>query len=52
MASRFATILLVAVPVMFVSYQLLVRYSEIGAALNGRRIRKPSEAAELIRSHS
>jgi peptidoglycan/LPS O-acetylase OafA/YrhL len=50
--AKFATILLVAVPVMFVSYQLLVRYSVIGAVLNGRRIRKPSEAAELIRSQS
>jgi glucans biosynthesis protein C len=40
--TKFATILLVAIPVMFVSYQLLVRYSVIGAALNGRRIRKPS----------
>jgi glucan biosynthesis protein C len=50
--AKFATILLVAVPVMFVSYQVLVRYSVIGAVLNGRRIRKPSEAAELIRSQS
>src|SRR5664279_3659679 len=41
--AKFATILLVAVPVMFVSYQVLVRYSVIGAVLNGRRIRKPSE---------
>jgi glucans biosynthesis protein C len=50
--AKFATILLVAVPAMFVSYQLLVRYSVIGAVLNGRRIRKPSEAAELIQSQS
>jgi glucan biosynthesis protein C len=50
--AKFATILLVAVTVMFVSYQFLVRYSVIGAALNGRRIRKPSEAADLIRSQS
>jgi peptidoglycan/LPS O-acetylase OafA/YrhL len=49
---KFATILLVAIPVMFVSYQLLVRYSIIGTVLNGRRIRKPSEAAEAIRSQS
>ena len=50
--AKFATILLVAVPVMFGSYQLLVRYSVIGAVLNGRRIRKPSEATELIRTQS
>jgi glucan biosynthesis protein C len=48
--TKFATILLVALPVMFVSYHLLVRYSVIGAVLNGRRIRKPSQAAKLIRS--
>ena len=50
--AKFATILLVAVPIMFVSYQLFVRYSVIGAVLNGRRIRKPSDAAELVRSQS
>jgi hypothetical protein len=50
--AKFATILLIAVPAMFVSYQLLIRYSVIGAMLNGRRIRKPSEAAELIQSQS
>jgi glucans biosynthesis protein C len=47
---KFATILLVAVPVMFVSYQLLIRYSVIGAVLNGRRVRKPPEAAVLVQS--
>jgi glucans biosynthesis protein C len=50
--AKFATILLVAVPLMLASYQLLVRYSVIGAVLNGRRIRKPSRAAKLIRSRS
>jgi glucan biosynthesis protein C len=50
--AKFATILLIAIPAMFVSYQLLVRYSIVGAVLNGRRIRKPSEAAESIQSHS
>jgi glucan biosynthesis protein C len=50
--AKFATILLVAVPAMFVSYQLLVRYSVIGTVLNGRRIRKPSEVGELIQSQS
>jgi glucan biosynthesis protein C len=48
--AKFATILLVAIPTMFASYQFLVRYSVIGAVLNGRRIRKPSEAAGLIQS--
>jgi glucans biosynthesis protein C len=48
--AKFATILLVAVPVMFVSYQLLVRYSIIVAVLNGRRIRKPSGVSELVQS--
>ena len=50
--AKFATILLVAVPVMFASYQLLVRYSVIGAVLNGRRLRKPSQATEFVRSQS
>jgi hypothetical protein len=49
---KFATILLVAVPFMFASYQLLVRYTIIGAVLNGRRTRRPSQAAELVRSQS
>jgi hypothetical protein len=37
---KFAAILAVAFPVLFASYQLLVRYSVIGTVLNGRRIRK------------
>jgi glucans biosynthesis protein C len=49
---KFLTILLIALPVMLVSYQLLVRYSVIGAVLNGRRTRKPSHTAELVRSQS
>ena len=49
---KFATILLVALPVMLASYQFLVRYSVIGAVLNGRRTRKPSHAAGLIRSQT
>jgi glucans biosynthesis protein C len=36
---KFAAILLVAVPVMFASYHLLVRDSFIGLVLNGRRMR-------------
>ena len=43
---KFVTILLVAVPLMFASYQLLVRYSVIGAVLNGRRLQKPLQAAK------
>jgi glucans biosynthesis protein C len=50
--AKFAVILLVAMPLMFASYQLLVRYSVIGAVLNGRRLRKPAQAAELVQSES
>lgn len=39
-SAKFAVILAIAFPVMFVSYQLMVRYSFIGAVLNGRRIRR------------
>jgi glucans biosynthesis protein C len=49
---KFATILLVAIPAMLVSYQLLVRYSVIGVVLNGRRIRKPLQAAASMQSQS
>lgn len=38
--AKFATILAIGFPVMFASYQLLVRYSFIGAVLNGRRSRR------------
>jgi peptidoglycan/LPS O-acetylase OafA/YrhL len=34
---KFATILAIAFPLMFASYQLLVRHSFIGGVLNGRR---------------
>jgi glucan biosynthesis protein C len=40
---KFAAILAVAFPLMFVSYQLLVRYSFIGAVLNGRRTRHDTD---------
>jgi glucan biosynthesis protein C len=36
---KFAAIMLIALPLMFASYQFLVRYSFIGALLNGRRTR-------------
>lgn len=37
---KYASILLVAFPVMLVTYQWLVRYTFVGAILNGRRHRK------------
>ena len=37
----------VAFPLMFASYQLMVRRSFIGAILNGRRAPKPTKAAPL-----
>lgn len=40
---KFATILLIAFPVMFASYQVLVRYRVLGAVLNGRRMQKGSK---------
>jgi peptidoglycan/LPS O-acetylase OafA/YrhL len=42
---KFGGILLVALSVMFASYQLLVRYSFIGAVLNGRRMRRDTKLA-------
>jgi glucans biosynthesis protein C len=42
---KFGGILLVALPLMFASYQLLVRYSFIGAVLNGRRMRREGRLA-------
>ena len=49
---KFAAILLTALPVMLASYQFLVRYSVIGAVLNGRRRRTLPQAAGLVRSQS
>jgi peptidoglycan/LPS O-acetylase OafA/YrhL len=43
--AKFAVILGVAFPLMFLSYEYLVRYTFIGAILNGRRTRTPKAAA-------
>ena len=40
---KFAVIMLVSLPVMFASYQYLVRYSFIGVVLNGRRMRPEAQ---------
>ena len=42
---KFVTILLVALPLMLTSYQLLVRHSFIGTVLNGRRMRREGRFA-------
>jgi hypothetical protein len=42
---KFATILVVALSVMLVSYHLLVRYTFIGFVLNGRRLRREGTLA-------
>ena len=41
---KFALILAVSLVVMFASYHWLVRFSVIGAVLNGRRVRKAAQA--------
>jgi peptidoglycan/LPS O-acetylase OafA/YrhL len=48
---KFGAIMLVALPLMFASYQFLVRYTFLGAVLNGRRVRRggqlgPTAAAD------
>jgi glucans biosynthesis protein C len=48
--AKFAAILAVALPLMFASYQLLVRYSFIGGVLNGRCVRR--NAAVRLQPHS
>jgi len=42
---KFGAIMLIALPLMFASYQFLVRYSFLGAVLNGRRMRPGSQLA-------
>jgi len=46
--AKFATILLVALAVMFPSYQALVRYTFIGAVLNGRRMPRQQKVAAAV----
>jgi hypothetical protein len=46
---KIAVILSVAFPLMFASYQLLVRHSFIGAILNGSRAPKPAKAPPVAR---
>jgi peptidoglycan/LPS O-acetylase OafA/YrhL len=41
---KFAVILLVAMPIMLASYQLMVRHSFIGVVLNGRRIGREQQS--------
>jgi len=41
---KYPAILLVAFPIMLVTYQWLVRYTFVGAILNGRRHRKTADA--------
>ncbi len=48
---KFAVILAISFPLMFASYQLLVRYSFIGAVLNGRRFAAPVITGEASSYH-
>jgi glucan biosynthesis protein C len=47
-AVKFGGILLVALSVMFPSYQALVRYAFIGAVLNGRRMPRQEKVAAAV----
>jgi hypothetical protein len=42
-------VLLVAFPIMLVTYQWLVRYTFLGAILNGRRYRAAATAGAVVR---
>ncbi|MFI4934795.1 MAG: hypothetical protein ACHP7N_09280 [Caulobacterales bacterium] len=44
---KFPAILTIAFPLMFASYQLMVRHSFIGAILNGRRQPRPARVGRL-----
>jgi peptidoglycan/LPS O-acetylase OafA/YrhL len=45
---KFAAILVVAIPLMLVSYQLLVRHSFVGAVLNGRRMPRSNTSPGMV----
>lgn len=46
---KYAAVLLVAFPIMLVTYQWLVRYTFVGAILNGRRYRPAAAAGAVAR---
>jgi glucans biosynthesis protein C len=46
---KYPAILLVAFPIMLITYEWLVRYTFVGAVLNGRRRREPPAAAPAVR---
>jgi peptidoglycan/LPS O-acetylase OafA/YrhL len=46
---KYAAVLLVAFPIMLVTYQWLVRYTFLGAILNGRRYRAAATAGAVVR---
>jgi peptidoglycan/LPS O-acetylase OafA/YrhL len=45
---KYALILAIALPLLFASYQVLVRRTFIGAILNGRRAPKPGAAPAAV----
>jgi glucans biosynthesis protein C len=49
---KFGGIMLIALPLMFASYQFLVRYSFIGAVLNGRRVRPSGQLTPPVAAGS
>lgn len=49
---KFGAIMLIALPLMFASYQFLVRYSFLGAVLNGRRMRPGAQLAPPVAAGS
>ncbi len=49
---KFAAILAIALPLMFASYELMVRHSFIGAVLNGRRIPRRLPNPSVARTHT
>jgi glucan biosynthesis protein C len=46
---KYAAVLLVAFPIMLVTYRWLVRYTFVGAILNGRRYRAVATAGAVAR---